>query len=891
MTNHLARVDPAVRWQWGLIQLLFVLSGACALAYEVLWGRWLSSVLGSSATAACVVLASYMGGQAAGAALFGGLSARLQRPLWAYIGLEVAIGVSALLFPLLTAEALGLSPSMRVVTAVAVLATPTVLLGGTVPLVMRWSELVGLPAGASLGRLYGLNTIGAALGTLTAGFVLIPSVGLSATNFIAAIGNGSIALAVIPMALRQRAARRERAPVDEPPQPVGARVPSPAISLYVAAFLSGCVSLGVEVIFIRLLRITLASTTYVFTLVIATFVLGIGIGGLLAGRRAEGSDVTIDLARGQLALLGLLLANWLLVPYTQAVASAFRGGFEATLIQSAIMCAFLLLPATILMGFLFPLLGRLFMDRGERGREVGALYMLNTLGAVTGSIAVTIALIPLLGASYAYLFLTALAFLSFCIYSRLGGDRLDERVRRSGWALGVVLVGCVVLHPGWSPVFLGISGGYLRGGSWDPYTSVRFFAEGRSSNVLVVEVPDGLSMVVDGKPVASTSAGDRANQLLLGHLPALLAKAPESGLVVGMGTAMTLGALAAHDLETLDIVELEPRLPEAARFFSADNGDVLDRPELRVTFDDGYNFLHSGGVSYDVITSDPIHPFVRGGSTLYSADYFARGARRLSETGVFAHWLPLANMGDGDFRMIVRNFTGVFPYVRLYWNGAEDSILVGRKVPWGSPAIDPGEYEAVAASLASTEIGSAEELEGLAFADRETLVRWAKSGPTSTIDLPLLEFSAPRAMHQWTLSENLMTLHGWRDRWHAGSSERHAQEAAAALQMYASIAPQDDPAVTRDFLVRTLGCGSSPKTCELDLATRTMRNVFFEQAVRAAQRVVGERERGGPLANWGEGRLSRDLVDYAGLLLDEKATDEVGAIQALEDRLSRLQLD
>jgi len=891
MSNRLGHVDPALRWQWGLIQFLFVLSGACALAYEVLWGRWLSSVLGSSATAACVVLASYMGGQAAGAALFGGLSARLNRPLWAYIALEVAIGVSALLFPLLTTEALGLAPSLRVVTAVAVLATPTVLLGGTVPLVIRWSELVGLPAGASLGRLYGLNTIGAALGTLVAGFVLIPNVGLSATNLMAALGNWSIALAVIPMALRQRSGSRERAPSEHPPPQVGGAASSPAMSLYVAAFLSGCVSLGIEVIFIRLLRITLASTTYVFTLVIATFVLGIGIGGLLAGRRAEGSDVSIDLARGQVALLGLLVANWLLVPYTQTVASAFRGGFEATLIQSAIMCAFLLLPATILMGFLFPLLGRLFMNRGERGREVGALYMLNTLGAVTGSIAVTIALIPLLGASYAYLFLTFLAFVSFCIYSRLGSDRLEKRVRQTGWALGVVLVGCVVLHRGWSPVFLGISGGYLRGGSWDPYESVRFFAEGRSSNVLVAEVPHGLSMVVDGKPVASTSAGDRANQLLLGHLPALLAGSPESGLVVGMGTAMTLGALAEHDLETLDIVELEPRVPEAARFFSSENGDVLDRPELRVTFDDGYNFLHGGSSRYDVITSDPIHPFVRGGSTLYSADYFARGALRLSKRGVFAHWLPLANLGDGDFRMIVRNFTGVFPYVRLYWNGAEDSILVGRKIPWGVPAIDPAEYETVALSLASTEIGSADELEGLAFADRETLVNWAKPGPTSTIDLPLLEFSAPRAMHRWTLNENLMTLHGWRERWRGGSSERHAQETAAALEMYAGVAPQDDPAATRDFLVRTLDCGTLPNSCQPHFATRTMRNVFFAQVLRAAQLGMRQVETGGQVAKSDERRLIRELVDYAALLLDEAAVDEVSAVQALEERLSRLQLN
>lgn len=885
MTTSVPRSASDPGWHWPLIQSVFVLSGACALAYEVLWGRWLAAVLGSSATAACVVLASYMGGQAAGAALFGRLSARLARPLWAYVAVEVAIGASALVFPFLAELAVGLPPALRVTVAVGILVTPTVLLGGTVPLVLRWSEQVGLPAGGTLGRLYGLNTVGAAAGTLVAGFVLIPNLGLSTTNLLAAAGNGMIALLVLPLALR---ARPSTGPVPAEPGRAAPVRPAPALSLYVAAFLSGCVSLGIEVIFIRLLRITLASTTYVFTLVIATFVLGIGIGGLLAARRPERSDVVVDLAKAQIALVGMLLVDWLLAPYAQVLASAFRGGFEATLVQTALTCAVLLLPATILMGFLFPLLGRLFMDRGERGQEVGFLYMLNTLGAVAGAVGATIVLIPVLGASRGYLVLTTLALVSFGIYLRLAGERLSEQVRRAGLAMAVVLAGFLLVVPSWSPVFLGISGGYLSGERWNFEESVEYFAEGRSSNVLVARVPHGLSMVVDGKPVASTAAADRASQLLLGHLPALLASSPTSGLVVGMGTAMTLGALGAHELDQLDIVELEPRVLKAAALFSKENGNVLDRPELRVVFDDGYNFLHSGKSPYDVITSDPIHPFVRGGSTLYSADYFQRAAERLSESGVFAHWLPLPNMGDGDFKMIVRNFTGVFPYASLYWNGAEDGILVGRNVPWNVPAIDVEAYAKVAEALATTYIDNASELESLAFADRDTLVAWAGEGPRSTIDLPLLEFSAPKAMHVWTLDENLMTVLSWRQQWEPGTAAEYKTEVAGALRMVSELAPLEDPEVTRDFIAERLQCGASIKRCQLDLVTGTLRNVLFKQAlVRAGVVLVGI-ESGRHAATREQVALARELLQYAAVLASDERPAERAAVDSVRRRLRKL---
>ncbi|MEZ4218170.1 MAG: hypothetical protein R3E88_16910 [Myxococcota bacterium] len=855
-----APASPAAAWR--AIQAAFLVSGACGLAYEVLWGRWLASVLGSSATAACVVLAAYMGGQAIGAAAFGALSLRLRRPLVTYVAVEIAIGAAALAFPHVADRALGLAPSLRVASAVALLLVPTVLLGGTVPLVLRWSEVASLPAGATLARLYGLNTVGAAVGAVATGFALVPSLGLAASNALAACGNFAVAAAVGWLAARtaaSTAAAGVRAPELEPPAaaraapaPPGAVAPAsasarpaPAFLLHALAFASGFVAFGLEIVFLRLLRITLSSTTYTFTLVIATFVAGIGVGGLLAARRPERAPVAADLARLQLALVALLLVDFGLAPWTQQLGAAFGGGFLATQLEAAVLCAVLLLPVTLVMGAAFPLLGRLFMARGGRGARVGALYAANTLGAVSGAVATTVLAIPALGTSRTYLALVALAAASMVVYVGLASPGLDDRVRAGSRAALAALAAVALLAPAWPPVYLGVSAGYLRGDARAEIArEVEYFAEGASSTVLVHRLPIGSVMRIDGKPVASSAPGDLANQLLLGHLPALLAGAPRSGLVVGMGTGMTLGALAQHGLERLDVVELERRVPDGARLFAEHNGSVLDRPELRVVFDDGFNFLHAESHRYDVVTSDPIHPFVRGGATLYSADYFARASARLSERGVFAHWLPLANMGEGDFAMIVRSFTDVFPYARLYWNGSEDGVLVGRNVPWNEPEIAPGEFARVARSLERMYVESLDAFAALRAADRAQLVAWAGDGPRSTLDRPLLEFSAPRAMHEWTLDRNLRTLARWRGEAREPGAPWHAL--GLALRLLGVVAPSGDLAALRGLWAEATGCAAGDARCAPRPGSELLRRALFEQTFRAGAREARAAAAGAP---------------------------------------------
>ncbi len=751
------------RAKWRLIQTVFTLSGGAALAYEVVWGRWLVTVLGGSTQATCVVLACYMGGLALGAWFFGRLSDKTA-PLRLYVWIEILVAAVAVLFPGFASAVLGLPGVARVAASVVMLLIPTFLMGGTLPLVVAWTERAGLPEGSALGRLYGLNTVGAAAGCLAAGLWGIPTVGLSGTNAFAASLNSLIAIVVFWVFAGEWRGAEQASPEETESARAAPSAPEAgAVSawpMHLVAFLSGLATLGIEVIWIRLLRITLGSTTYTFTLVIATFILGLGCGGLWAGRTPETAPAEPRLARAQLLLVFMLSAQFVALPWTPAIFQALRfegSRWNGALVGSGLLCLLLLLPVTLVIGYLFPLLGRLYMRGGQRGRDVGRLYTVNTTGAVAGALVTTLALVPWLGSTGAMLLLTGLMLVSLGIYRHLALPDLAPWVSAAAVAAVAVFAGLVVMRPGWTPDYLGYGAGWTMKMTGSENL---FFKEGRSSTVVVEAYPRGRIVRIDGKPVASTLLEDKANQLLLGHVPAVLTSQPRRGLVVGLGTGMTLGALALHELDELHLVELEPQVAAAARFFDQHNYNVMDRDELQIHFDDGFNFLHATDMRFEVITSDPIQPHFRGAATLYSVDYFARASERLTENGVMAHWLPLGNLKTSDFKMIVRTFTDVFPYARIYWTGSTtDAILVGRNTPWRNDEVDRRQYELAATSLKSICIDSAEEIASLLMAERAVLRAWAgERGLRNTVEMPMLEFTAAQNLYSDTRHELLNNL-------------------------------------------------------------------------------------------------------------------------------------
>lgn len=839
MRSHAART-------WTILRALSVLSGACSLAYEVVWGRWLVTILGGSALATGAVLSAYMGGLALGSWLLGRTSRRAARPLRVYAALEAGIALFALVFMMLAEGIQGMPGPLRFALSAIALLLPTTLMGGTIPLVMAWSEKAELPGAKTLGTLYGLNTIGAAAGCLATGFVLIPRLGLVLTSIVAVMGSLTIALAVFLRDARSKpaapdaAASPAEAPAAAATDATGPESADPApiapAALSVVAFASGLTTLGLEVLWIRLLRITLGSTTYVFSLVVTTFILGIGLGGLVAARAPARVDVPRRLALLQLAFIALLLFDFLLMPRTPALFGALRAalpGWDGALIGTTVLCALVLFPAAFVSGWMFPLVGSLFMRRGHRGGEAGLLYFFNTIGAVVGALATTLVLIPVIGTARSFALLVGVSFVGLAVTTR--ATRSSARwIAAAGVGLLGGLVALGVARPGWTPTYLA-HGAYLPPRR-EQVTPV-VFAEGRSSTVLVERFGRDLGMAVDGKPEASTAYVDRSNQVLLGHLPALLQPRVDSGLVIGLGSGMTLGMVSVHGPSKLEVVELEARMRDAALAFGEFNHHVMEGGAATMIVDDGLNYLLSTDQRYDLITSDPIQPFFRGAAGLYTTEFFTRARARLTETGVMAHWLPLANMSVPDFKLIVRTFVNVFPYARLYWTGGfADTILVGRNVPWAEPGIDRAAFDRAAEDLRVVHIDSADEMDALLVADRDALVAWAWPGRFNEMDLPLLEFSAPRSLFANTIDQDLGELLLLRSM--IPRDDPTWRAANVVLAYRANLEHMDDRGAADAALLYALGC-TSAGPCEAAQRSGALRRILFERSMSAGDRALG----------------------------------------------------
>lgn len=911
--------------RWRVLQALFALSGACALAYEVVWGRWLVTVLGGSAMATSAVLTAYMGGLALGAWLFGGYSRRSEAPLRDYALVELGIGLLALAFPLVAERVLGMPPVVRSAAAMVFLLAPTLLMGGTIPLVMAWSAGERLRHGETLGRLYGLNTLGAAAGCLGAGLVLIPQLGLQLTNIVAVMGNLVVALVVLFLHRGTRAVpaeakaaealpKEETSPPKEetplpkeetpppkeetPPLPKAPEVePARALDvrlLHLLAFLSGFATLGLEVVWIRLLRITLGSTTYVFTLVVASYVLGIGLGGLRSARGergaaglATGAEVAQRLARCQLALVGLLALQFALLPRTPALFGALRAGlpgWDGALLGSAILCVVALVPVAYVSGLTFPLLGRLYLARGHLGRQTGVYYAVNTLGAVAGSLLTALALVPTLGSARTFALLASLGVVGLVVYARHGW----RAVPRGFAALSLAVVGAglalAVTRPGWTAAYLA-HGAYLP--PRKEHVEVVVFAEGRNSTVLVENFGGQLGMAVDGKPEASTAYVDRSNQILLGHLPALLAPRVERALVVGLGSGMTLGMLTAHAPKELELVELEARMADAARCFGDWNHHVMERGGFRMIVDDGLNYLVSTEQRYDVITSDPIQPFFRGAAGLYTLEFFRRASARLATGGVMAHWLPLANMSVAEFRLIVRTFIAVFPNARLYWTGGlADTILVGSNGAF-EPGVSEAAFQRARSDLRGIYIDEAAQMDALLIADRDVLLYWSGHGRKNTLEFPRLEFSAPRSVYANTVDRNmaeLLTLRRAMDRddpaWRLGD---------IVLAYRAELEHMGDPVTADHILQNALGCAEISSTCAPARASGLLRRILFERALGSGDRTF-ERSALEDAARraWWAGRPTAPLARNPGLTRALEAYERARSLASLPDEAAKL---
>jgi len=787
------------------VLVLFFVSGATGLLYELLWMRRLTLVFGATHLAVATVLAAFMLGLALGAAWSGRIADTWERPLLLYGLLELFIGAYALVFPALVDLSTGLYREVfaqgepgrfwqfqlfHLAVMVAVLTLPTAAMGATFPLLSRFVSERLSKVGRRAGLLYAFNTAGAVLGTGLCGLVLLPALGVRTTEVAAALANIAVGLVALQWS-RSRDGLHEEVEDDlqeqrehveflelapDPNLDLAARRRLRPIVLSVLA-LSGACAMVYEVAWTRFLTLLLGSSVYAFTLMLIAFLLGTAGGATMASSHLGRPGVR-PLAWLAAGLAGAGVTAWMtnhlfrFMPYWYVDLFGLIGGNEVMLfVVHGALAMLVMVPTTLCIGSLFPFALHLLADSAPRvGRDVSTLYVVNTLGAVVGALLAGFVLVPLHGIQNALAWAIALdLILAVVVLQRYVAPPRPRRLAQAG--VLVLLAASLWIRPPWDPLLMS-AGMYkyvselsdysheaLRNYAFSDY-ELLYYGEGIASVVTVARSrgTGNIWLANNGKVDASTK-DDLRTQVLLAHLPFLYRPDAQQALVVGLASGITAGSVMLQEgLVGVDVLEIEPRVIEASHFFDEVNGRPLEDPRVRAIANDARNHLHRHSQRYDVIINEPSNPWISGVSNLFTRDFLELGRERLTDEGVFVQWTHTYGMASRDLRSVVGTFAQVYPHV-LVFSTIEDAdvILLGSRSPLQVGPAQLASYlarPAVQGDLSRIGVQSPYDLLSFLLMDRPAALDFAGDAPVNTDDNAHLEFSAPLYLHYATQQSN-----------------------------------------------------------------------------------------------------------------------------------------
>lgn len=769
-----------------LLFVLFFLSGCTGLVYEVVWIRELVFVLGGTTYAITTVVVSFMSGLALGSFVAGRLAARLKQPGRAYGKLEIVIGLYALLVPLLLAsaqpiyrslylrveDAPGVLTAVRFLVSMAVLLLPTICMGATLPVLVRYVTLQGRAFGRSVGLLYGINTLGAVVGVSAAGFVLLPFFGLTWATRIAAAANLLVGLVSLLFMGQTAAPAEDAANAGARPTKGGRPEPALAISkglrrvVVVSFAVSGFAAMVYQICWTRALVLSVGSSTYAFTCILAAFILGLALGSLVIARWVDRWKQPV-VVFGILELaIGLFAA--VVVPIHGHVPNIvrdlvlqYRQTYGLLLAyQFALIMAITCVP-TLLMGAVFPLVTRILASsEKESAAAVGNAYAINTVGTILGAFLAGFVMIrsEVLGVQYS---IAAAALLNagvgawLLLKSAPSGASIRRRLLIAAPLTAAIPLVAVVAGQ-WDRHLL-ISAPYLRERKLiRGQEEIVFFREGVDVTVAVVKATDGkrveLRLDVNGKPDASTTSGDMLPMLLVGHVPAMLCENGRQACVIGLGAGLTLGAVDCHpSFERIDCVEISEEVIQAAEYFRPYTNNVIGKaPRVNIIRADGRNHLLLTDRTYNLIVSQPSNPWITGEANLFTREFFHLCRNRLADDGVLCIWLQGYSTSAEQFRIIVRTLFDVFDSVSLWEPRLGDYMMIASRRPLSVPIdnlLERFNKTAVREDLYRLSMNSAGRVMGLMLTSGEPLRNWAASARVNTDDNALVEFMAPRNLY------------------------------------------------------------------------------------------------------------------------------------------------
>ena len=705
-SSNVARTsDRQVRPWLPIILLLFVGSGAAALIYEIVWFQLLELVIGSSAVSMGVLLGTFMGGMCLGSLLLPRVISSRHHPLRVYAGLEVGIGACGVLLLVLMplvgrlytawgGDGLG-GFLLRGVVAAACLLPPTLAMGATLPAAARFVETT--PDGlSSLGCFYAGNIAGAVFGSLLAGFYLLRVYDMAVATYVALGFNAAVA--TVALLVASAASYRQPEPNESSGSSEAERHGLPRrtapLLVYVAIAISGFCALVGEVVWTRLLGLLFGATVYTFSIIVAVFLIGLGIGSGFGSVFSKKGRPTIALGCCQLLIviavtwtareLTISLPYW---PINPSISPNIWLNFRLDFVRAL----WAILPPAVLWGASFPLaLAAAATRDDDPGRLVGGVLAANTIGAVAGALTASLFLIAWVGsqrAEQAMMVLSAAAgiLLLFWVPERVEKFR---RMLRAAMLVGIVgLAGWLVRSVPPIPGLLVAHGRFAATFANQPVDLI-YVGEGLQSSVAVSRFPNGkLGYHNAGKIQASSAPEDMRLQRLLGHLTTLVPAHPRSVLVIGCGAGVTAGAVSIDPgVERVTIAEIEPLVPRVVSlYFSAPNHDVVRNPKVRIQIDDARHYLLTSREKFDAITSDPLDPWVKGAATLYTKEFFQTARDHLNPGGVMTLFVQLYDSSPEAVKSEIATFFETFPNGIVAGNTFRDlgydTVLLGQAEP------------------------------------------------------------------------------------------------------------------------------------------------------------------------------------------------------------------
>jgi spermidine synthase len=764
---------------WGA--LCFFASGAAGLLYEVVWSKELSYLLGNSLHAVATVVAAFLGGLALGARFLGPALGRRSDGARVYAGLEIGVAVLGVIsLPVLR----GLDPVVGVLyrsfggegAAFAVarfalvftlLVPPALLMGATLPVLVTRFERGRV--GPTMAWLYAVNTLGAVAGTFAGGFVLLPSIGLSATTWVAAALNAAAAITAWAASRHDTAdvahvRRAQESPADETSLAGGIRV-----AFAILFLLSGFTALTYQIAWVRIFTLVFGSSVYSFSAVLGVYLLGLALGSAAVAPLLRRGASLAGFGLLQLALAAAAafqLTSFSRIPQWtyDLVQGAGTSWGRLVMGEVGLLAAFLLVPCALL-GAAFPIAARL-LQRRDAGEAAGLGLAVNTVGTIAGSLVAGFVAIPTLGVQATHVF-------TVCLSATIGAAALVLAYARReaagrdlaiGAATVLAVLAFAVLAPRWEPSLMS-AGIYRpvqamnieRAAAEEPGEGslvrraanaerVLYYGEGINGSVLVGTDDDGNQrwLRVGGKVDASTGVKDMETQVLLGLVPAACADSNARALVIGLGSGVTVSAVLAAGAGPTDVVELEPRVVEASRFFHADGEHPLDDPRVHLVLGDARTLLAHGARRYGLIVSEPSNPWIAGVNNLFTVDFYRRVRTRLEPSGVFCQWIQMYELSPRTVASMIASFLAVFPDGQAFEMGQNADLMLVAAPPSRRLALDRLRACGKQPVLARAGIKTPEAVAAYYAAPFAALRGFVAGAPLNRDDLPIVEYRAPR---------------------------------------------------------------------------------------------------------------------------------------------------